>query len=105
MSATSPDQAGRAPEWESTREAILGTASGVFLAHGYELSSIDEIALESGVARRTVYDQFASERALFGGAGPPVAVGPHLSALWSASGSERGTALSLPAPDSRSARL
>jgi AcrR family transcriptional regulator len=52
-------------EPESTREAILRTAGQVFLAHGYEQSSMDQIALESGVARRTLYNQFASKKALF----------------------------------------
>jgi AcrR family transcriptional regulator len=49
----------------STREAILRTAGQVFLTHGYEQSSMDEIALESGVARRTLYNHFASKKALF----------------------------------------
>jgi AcrR family transcriptional regulator len=50
---------------ESTREAILRTAGRVFLAHGYEQTSMDEIALQAGVARRTVYNQFAGKRVLF----------------------------------------
>lgn len=50
---------------KSTREAILRTAGRVFLESGYEQSSMDEIALQSGVARRTVYNQFASKRVLF----------------------------------------
>jgi AcrR family transcriptional regulator len=52
-------------EPESTRDAILRTAGLVFLSHGYEQSSMDEIALQSGVARRTLYNQFASKKALF----------------------------------------
>jgi len=48
-----------------TREKILETAATVFLTHGYEQSSMDEIALESGVARRTLYNQFANKKALF----------------------------------------
>jgi AcrR family transcriptional regulator len=43
----------------------LRTAARVFLTHGYEESSMDLIALESGVARRTVYNQFGSKKALF----------------------------------------
>jgi AcrR family transcriptional regulator len=46
-------------------EAVLAVAAQVFLAHGYEQSSMDEIALEAGVARRTLYNQFASKKALF----------------------------------------
>ncbi|BBZ28905.1 hypothetical protein MMAD_32000 [Mycolicibacterium madagascariense] len=43
----------------------MRTAAVVFLAHGYEQSSMDQIALEAGVARRTVYNQFGSKKALF----------------------------------------
>lgn len=50
---------------ESTRETILITACQVFIDRGYEQSSMDEIALKSGVARRTLYNQFASKKALF----------------------------------------
>ncbi|WP_197379538.1 TetR/AcrR family transcriptional regulator [Mycolicibacterium mengxianglii] len=50
---------------ESTRETILITASQVFIAQGYEQASMDEIALKSGVARRTLYNHFASKKALF----------------------------------------
>lgn len=52
-------------EVESTRDAILRIAGEVFLAHGYEQSSMDEIAMKAGVARRTLYNQFASKRAVF----------------------------------------
>jgi AcrR family transcriptional regulator len=66
------DMSDARPDWlagplgsESTRETILITASQVFVAHGYEQSSMDEIALKSGIARRTLYNQFASKKALF----------------------------------------
>jgi AcrR family transcriptional regulator len=49
----------------STRETILRTAARVFLTHGYEESSMDQIALESGVARRTLYNQFGAKKVLF----------------------------------------
>jgi len=52
-------------EPESTRDTILRIAGQVFLAHGYEQSSMDEIALQAGVARRTLYNQFGSKKALF----------------------------------------
>jgi AcrR family transcriptional regulator len=52
-------------EPESTRDAILRTAGEVFLTHGYEQSSMEQIALQSGVARRTLYNHFSSKKALF----------------------------------------
>ncbi|MCV7420569.1 TetR/AcrR family transcriptional regulator [Mycobacterium yunnanensis] len=53
------------PDAGSTRETILRTAAQVFLAHGYQEASMDQIALESGMARRTLYNQFGSKKALF----------------------------------------
>jgi AcrR family transcriptional regulator len=58
-----PRAAAAAPE--STRDLILRIAGQVFINHGFEQSSMDEIALECGVARRTLYNHFASKRALF----------------------------------------
>ncbi len=40
----------------------------VFLAHGYEGTSMDLVAKASGAARRTVYNQFESKEALFSAA-------------------------------------
>lgn len=50
------------------RDAILEAATRVFLAHGYEGTSMDLVAKESGAARRTVYNQFESKEALFSAA-------------------------------------
>lgn len=50
---------------ESTRDAILRVAGQLFLAHGYEQTSMDEVALQAGLARRTLYNQFANKKALF----------------------------------------
>ncbi|MET0450364.1 MAG: helix-turn-helix domain-containing protein [Mycobacterium sp.] len=36
----------------------------MFLAHGYEGSGMDQIASQSGAARRTLYNQFPRKRAL-----------------------------------------
>ncbi|TRW80748.1 TetR/AcrR family transcriptional regulator [Mycolicibacterium sp. 018/SC-01/001] len=49
----------------STRDKILDTAAQVFLTHGYEQSSMDEIAAEAGVARRTLYNHFDGKKTLF----------------------------------------
>lgn len=49
----------------ATREAILDTAAKIFMTRGYEQSSMDDIAVEAGVARRTLYNHFDSKTALF----------------------------------------
>jgi TetR/AcrR family transcriptional regulator of autoinduction and epiphytic fitness len=48
------------------RLAILHAAAGQFRAHGFDASSMDKIALEAGVSKRTVYNHFPSKEALFG---------------------------------------
>ena len=47
------------------RDQILDAATRVFLQHGYEGTSMDRVATESGAARRTLYNQFESKEALF----------------------------------------
>jgi TetR/AcrR family transcriptional repressor of mexJK operon len=47
------------------QETILDAAIAVFLAEGYERSSVDQIALEAGVSKRTIYNHFADKKALF----------------------------------------
>ena len=48
------------------RRVILQAATKVFLAKGYVGTSMRLVAAESGVGRRTVYNQFESKKALFG---------------------------------------
>src|SRR3546814_11193411 len=47
------------------REGILDAATRVFLARGFEDTSMDLVAREAPVARRNVYNQFESKEALF----------------------------------------
>jgi TetR/AcrR family transcriptional repressor of mexJK operon len=47
------------------QETILDAAIAVFLAEGYERASVDQIALEAGVSKRTIYNHFADKKALF----------------------------------------
>ncbi|MBE7212786.1 MAG: TetR/AcrR family transcriptional regulator [Gluconacetobacter diazotrophicus] len=47
---------------------ILDAALAVFLRHGYERGSMDAIAAEAGVARRTLFNNFDTKRALFAAA-------------------------------------
>ena len=49
----------------TTREAILKAAVRSFLARGYGGTSMDQVAKEASVGRRTVYNQFESKKALF----------------------------------------
>jgi TetR/AcrR family transcriptional repressor of mexJK operon len=50
---------------ERSRTAILAGAATVFLRDGYDGASVDDIAREAGVAKRTVYNVFADKEALF----------------------------------------
>ncbi|MBV8801669.1 MAG: TetR/AcrR family transcriptional regulator [Gammaproteobacteria bacterium] len=45
--------------------AILQAAKTVFLQQGYAQTSMDAIALEAKVSKRTVYDHFKTKKALF----------------------------------------
>jgi TetR/AcrR family transcriptional regulator, mexJK operon transcriptional repressor len=45
--------------------AILEAATRVFLREGYEGASVDTIAAEAGVSKRTVYNHFGDKRELF----------------------------------------
>lgn len=47
------------------REAILQAAKDVFLEHGYELATMDDIAERAGTTKRTVYAHFENKEALF----------------------------------------
>ena len=48
-----------------SREAIVDAAERLFLAHGFGMVSMDELAKAAGVARRTLYNQFDSKEAIF----------------------------------------
>jgi TetR/AcrR family transcriptional repressor of mexJK operon len=49
----------------SKQETILDAAIAVFLREGYERSSVDTIALEAGVSKRTIYNHFIDKKGLF----------------------------------------
>ncbi len=49
-------------------EAIVTAARKTFLAHGFDAASMDQIALEAAVSKRTVYNRFRSKEELFGAA-------------------------------------
>ncbi|ALG71470.1 transcriptional regulator [Azospirillum thiophilum] len=47
------------------RDAVVEAATRAFLTHGYEASSMDAIAADAGVSKRTVYNHFPGKRELF----------------------------------------
>lgn len=48
-----------------SREAIVDAAQGLFLKRGFGSVSMDELADAAGLARRTLYNQFASKEEIF----------------------------------------
>jgi AcrR family transcriptional regulator len=48
-----------------SREAIVTAAERLFLERGFGSVSMDELASAAGVARRTLYNQFASKEEIF----------------------------------------
>jgi len=47
------------------RKAIVAAAAAQFRANGFDATSMDKIALEAGVSKRTVYNHFPSKEELF----------------------------------------
>jgi len=52
------------PDTAAARAAMLDAAKRVFLRDGFQ-ATLESIALEAGVARQTLYNQFASKEQLF----------------------------------------
>src|SRR5271163_3875250 len=48
-----------------SRDAIVESAVRLFLERGFGAVSMDELAEAAGVARRTLYNQFASKEEIF----------------------------------------
>ncbi|CAL9434773.1 hypothetical protein SUDANB121_02139 [Nocardiopsis dassonvillei] len=59
--ASSPPTCGR----PAKRTAVLDAARRVFLREGYTRASMDAIAAEAGVSKRTVYNHFGDKEGLF----------------------------------------
>ena len=62
--ASAPIRAGR-PKSEAKAEAILGAAAELFLAQGFQGTSMDAVAKRAGVSKQTVYSHFANKEELF----------------------------------------
>lgn len=59
------DETGLKTRRGGSREAIVAAAEGLFLERGFGSVSMDELAEAAGVARRTLYNQFASKEEIF----------------------------------------
>ncbi|HLO77794.1 MAG TPA: TetR/AcrR family transcriptional regulator [Magnetospirillum sp.] len=53
------------PRGDAKRQAVVDAAQRIFLGQGYASASMDGIAAEAAVSKRTVYNHFASKRELF----------------------------------------
>ena len=58
-------EAGPKPRRGASREAIVAAAQRLFLERGFGAVSMDELAEAARVARRTLYNQFASKEEIF----------------------------------------
>lgn len=58
-------EAGPRARRSPSREAIVAAAERLFLERGFGAVSMDELAEAAGVARRTLYNQFASKEEIF----------------------------------------
>ncbi|ANC91260.2 TetR/AcrR family transcriptional regulator [Azospirillum humicireducens] len=56
---------GDAVRGSAKRDAVVEAATRAFLTHGYEASSMDAIAADANVSKRTVYNHFPGKRELF----------------------------------------
>lgn len=69
LSRDKPRATGGRPTKEEAlqrREQLLVEATRVFLSYGYGLTSIDVLAQEAHVAKRTIYQHFGGKAELFG---------------------------------------
>ncbi len=64
-SGAKPAGPGR-PKDPGKRAAILDAAKRMFVAHGFDGVSMDQIASEAGVSKLTVYSHFGDKESLFG---------------------------------------
>ena len=63
---TAPKSAGPGrPKDPGKRAAILAAAKRMFVSHGFERVSMDQIAAEAGVSKLTVYSHFGDKESLF----------------------------------------
>ncbi|MBM6403276.1 TetR/AcrR family transcriptional regulator [Phycicoccus sp. CSK15P-2] len=56
---------GRRLRSEAKRAAVLDAARALFLAVGYDRTTVDDVAASAGVSKRTVYDHFGDKRTIY----------------------------------------
>ena len=61
----STSQTGGGARGSAKRDSVVQAATRAFLTHGYEASSMDAIAADANVSKRTVYNHFPGKRELF----------------------------------------
>src|SRR5687768_17015519 len=59
--AAGPAEGLRERKRRETRQRIAETGLRLFLAHGYEQTTLDTIAAEAGISRRTFFSYFKSK--------------------------------------------
>ena len=59
-----PTTSRRAKNKARTRDALIAAATTLFRVHGYEATTIDQIAAGAGVSRRTFFRYFPSKDAV-----------------------------------------
>ena len=59
-----PEKTASGPE-SRKRRLILDAARKLFFAHGYDMTSMDDVVREAGVSKATLYAYFQSKEALF----------------------------------------
>ena len=63
--AIKPNETASKPRRGASRDAIVDAAERLFLQRGFGAVSMDELAEAAGVARRTLYNQFAGKEEIF----------------------------------------
>lgn len=70
MAAAAPqdddgERAAEDPRAARSRQRVLAAATTCFLAHGYDATTVEQVAAEAGLAKRTVFNLYADKPSLF----------------------------------------
>ena len=56
---------GRPPTFEAPRETILAHAAGLFAEHGYEGTSLQQVAASVGITKAAIYHYFPTKQVMY----------------------------------------